>query len=92
MLILADILDPLAPGPTGEGIGPAAARQAAKKCLKKSGKNAAEETIRIRHYTNTKGLKGIEESGVIRSTRLPQSCRVRWKSTFPHWKDGTWST
>jgi hypothetical protein len=35
----------------------------AKQILKGAGE-AAEETTRVRHYTNRKGIAGIEEDGV----------------------------
>lgn len=34
----------------------------------KTTEETVEETIRIRHYTNSKGLKGIQEEGVIRAS------------------------
>ncbi len=35
----------------------------AKKCG--TGSESGTDTTRVRHYTNSKGLKGIEESGII---------------------------
>ncbi len=34
-------------------------------CANPSGSDSNTEVIRVRHYTNTKGLKGIQESGII---------------------------
>ncbi len=35
------------------------------KCANPSGSDGNTEIVRVRHYTNTKGLKGIQESGII---------------------------
>jgi RHS repeat-associated protein len=51
-------------GPMGEEKAVATTLKEGEKAVEE----VVEETIRIRHYTNNKGLEGIAESGIIRTS------------------------
>jgi RHS repeat-associated protein len=70
--IAADVFDSLSSGGGRSGKVTQNVRSTAKKqvaraerAVQRSGGTAAEGTVRVRHFTNSKGIKGIENDGVI---------------------------